>query len=63
MSEDVLLALQYIYCNQKKAIKLGLFKGLKLKQCLDFMKLVNQLATAINENKITDLEEVLSYGE
>ena len=63
MSENILLALQYIYCNQKKAIKLGLFKGLRLKQCLDYVKMVEQFATAIDEKKITDLEEVLSYGE
>ena len=44
-------ALKYYYCACKYEIKKGSVKGLKAKELYEFIKLTDDLQTAINENK------------
>lgn len=61
MSENEQKALLYYYLKLKKTIDTGQLRGLKLKSCMDFVRLIQDLSTKLDS--IVDLEEVLSYGK
>lgn len=61
MSENEEKALMYYFLKMKQSVDTGQFKGLKLKSCCDFIRLINDLSTKLDN--IVDLEEVLSYGK
>ena len=54
------LALEYYYLKMKHLIKVGQIKGLKAKNILYFVKQMDNLEKAINENRVIDYLEVIN---
>lgn len=63
MNENLIKAFKYLYLSSKKELENTKCRGLKRKQCLDFVNSFDNVARHIENGKIIDLEEVLSYGK
>ena len=63
MNENLIKGFQYLYLSSKKTLDDPKTKGLIRKQCFEFIKTFDNVAKNIENGKILDLEEVLSYGK